>query len=86
MLGCAIITTTAGGNPEIITDGENGLLIQTGTTTANSEALTRAITRVLMDTNLRTYLQENARASATRFTLENMLTQTASIVQSVHRP
>jgi glycosyltransferase involved in cell wall biosynthesis len=79
MLGCAIVATTAGGNPEIISDGENGLLVQV----SDTNALAAAITKLLQDEGLRNRLRENAKATSARFSLEKMLTETNAILHSV---
>ena len=52
-LGVPIIATRVGGNPEMITDEENGLLVPVGDT----PALARALARVLVDTELRARLR-----------------------------
>ena len=49
MLGKAIIATDVGGNPELIHDGENGLLIPYG----DQEALVSALTELLEDAESR---------------------------------
>lgn len=47
--GCPVIGTSVGGLPEIIEDGENGLLVESG----SSDALREALSRVLTDKELR---------------------------------
>lgn len=77
-LGVPCVATRAGGNPEVIRDGENGLLVPVGDT----EALTDALRRLLTDTELRTKLSTHARESAGRFSAEAMYTKTAAVLQS----
>ena len=57
--GCPIVTTRVGGTPELITDGENGLLCER----ANVPDLTRAIRTMLADPALRVRLGRAARRS-----------------------
>ncbi len=78
-LGVPTIATRVGGNPELITDGENGLLVSAGDT----PALTRAITRALGDEALRTRLSACARESAKRFSIEAMLSATVTALQKL---
>ncbi|MCP4747088.1 MAG: glycosyltransferase family 4 protein [Desulfobacteraceae bacterium] len=56
-LGCAVICTNDGGMGEVITDGQNGLLIEKG----DQAALERAIIRLIEDQALRFRLGERAR-------------------------
>ena len=72
-LGVPIIATRVGGNPEVITDGENGLLVATDDT----KALAAALTRLLSDRELRARLSARARESAKRFSTDAMLSATA---------
>ena len=75
-LGVAIVATRVGGNPEVITDNESGLLVPAGDTTA----LSAAVTRMLSDEALRARLSAGARESAKRFSVDTMLTRTASLL------
>jgi glycosyltransferase involved in cell wall biosynthesis len=61
--GKAVIGTHPGGHEDMITDGEDGLLIPAG----DSEALRAAITRLVEDEGLRRRLGEAARARADEF-------------------
>lgn len=72
MQGKAIIATNAGGNPELIEDGVNGILIPVGDT----PALASAIMRLSEDSRLRALIEEGARASRARFSLPAMITGT----------
>ncbi len=78
-LGVPTIATRVGGNPEVITDGENGLLIPVN----DGAALTEAITKLVQDDALRAHLATGARASAQRFSIETMLATTADFFQKV---
>ncbi len=57
--GCPIVTTSVGGIPELIQDGENGLLCEP----ANVDQLTAAMRRMMADPGLRRRLGEAARRS-----------------------
>ena len=76
-LGVPTIATSVGGNPEVITDGENGLLVPVGDT----KALTNALTRVLGDKTLRARLTARAQESAKRFSTDTMLSRTSDVLR-----
>lgn len=78
-LGVPSIATAVGGNPELVTDGENGLLIES----RDTEMLTAAIRRLIADDVLRTRLSGNARASSARFSMDAMITATKSLLTSL---
>ena len=69
----AIVATRAGGIPEIVEDGENGLLVPP----RDHAAMAHAIVRLLKDDALRRKMGEAgfARVQA-RFTVERMVAQT----------
>ena len=71
-----IVATRVGGNPEVITDDKDGLLVPVGDT----KALVNALTRVLSGDELRTRLSACARESARRFSVETMLRETATVL------
>lgn len=79
MLGVPAIATRTGGNPEILKHRENGLLIEVNDTAE----LAGAITLMLEDSSLRAHLTAGARASAERFSLEEMLKATVAVLQAV---
>ena len=62
--GRAVIGATAGGIPDIVEDGVNGLLVPAGDT----EALAAALERVLTDGDLAARLGDGAAASAPKWT------------------
>lgn len=76
-LGMPVIATRVGGNAEVITDGENGLLIPYG----DAAALSGALARALSDEKLREHLSLRARESSHRFSAETMLAATAHLLQ-----
>lgn len=55
--GCAVVATRSGGPQEIITDGENGLLVEPG----DVEGMAKAVTDLLQDVEKRTALAESGR-------------------------
>jgi glycosyltransferase involved in cell wall biosynthesis len=77
--GLPIATTRAGGIPEVIVDGESGVLAER----ENPAALGDAIASILMDAELRTRLRENAAARASEFSVERMTDRTISVYESV---
>ena len=60
--GCAVIASRIGGIPEIVVDGESGILVEPD----DQDALARAVSRVLDDGALRRALAEAGRARALR--------------------
>ena len=81
-LGVPIIATRVGGNPEVITVEQDGLLVSEGDT----PALARALARVLVDTELRARLGARAKESAKRFSTEAMLSAVSQLMLDVVRP
>lgn len=73
------IATHVGGNSEVITDGENGLLVRVGDT----DALARTIQKVLSDDALRARVSVRSLESSKRFSVETMLTTTAAILEKI---
>ena len=62
-LGIPAVATRAGGIPEVIVDGENGLLVDVG----DHRALAEAWLRLAQDHALRDSLGQAAEASSSRF-------------------
>lgn len=60
--GCACVVTAVGGIPDVVVDGRNGLLVEAGSVTQ----LTEALSRVLQDVGLRTSLGVAARKTCER--------------------
>jgi glycosyltransferase involved in cell wall biosynthesis len=58
--GLPVIATTVGGQPEAVRDGRTGLIVPPG----DSEALGRAIMRLITDTELRRSMSRQARTAA----------------------
>jgi glycosyltransferase involved in cell wall biosynthesis len=70
--GLPVITTDVGGNPEIIQDGQNGLLVEYN----NKDQLKEAIKKLYDDPKLREKFASNAKAGLQKFSLDNMITET----------
>jgi glycosyltransferase involved in cell wall biosynthesis len=62
-VGCPVIATSVGGVPEVVRDGENGLLVAPG----DSRALANAIARLLSDDALRERLSAAAPGSVASY-------------------
>ena len=81
-LGVPIIATRVGGNPEVITAEQDGLLVSEGDT----PALANVLARMLVDTELRARLGARAKESAKRFSTEAMLSAVSRLMLDVVRP
>lgn len=80
--GCPVIATAAGGVPEIITDGSDGLLVPP----RDPLALSAAILALLGDTALQERLRQNGRrTAAARFGLDAYMTALQEIWAGVLR-
>ncbi len=75
-----VIATAVGGVPELLEDGESGLLVPPG----DARALAGALRRVLADTTLRARLAEGGhRRALERFTLERMVRDVSRVISQV---
>jgi glycosyltransferase involved in cell wall biosynthesis len=79
MLGKAIIATNVGGNPEVIKDGETGLLVPFG----DEGALVNALEQLMEDGELRARLSAHAKDSSSRFALSIMIGRTHTLLASL---
>jgi glycosyltransferase involved in cell wall biosynthesis len=70
-VGCPVIATAVGGVPEVVRDGENGLLVPPG----DASALAGAIRRFFDDDELRRRLVEAAADSVAGYTKEAVFTR-----------
>ena len=77
--GCAVIGTRAGGIPEIITDGVDGLLVPP----RDSQALYTAMQRLLHDDSLRSLLGSHGQQSANRFGINTHVHQVQALYKSI---
>ena len=82
MLGKAIIATEVGGNPELIQNDVNGILISYG----EQEALITALTKLLGDAELRARLGARAKESSANFSVSAMIEKTRTLLISLITP
>ena len=80
----AIVATRTGGIPEVVIDGQNGLLVEP----RNATALAEAIERLIVDTPRRSAMADaGGRIVRERFTVERMVAETAQVYERlVGRP
>lgn len=71
-IGTPVVTTRAGGNPELITDSENGLLVNYD----DKEELKEAIRKVLDDKMLAGKLSQNGKETIKQYSVEKMVMDT----------
>lgn len=76
-VGTPIVATKAGGNPEVVQDGINGILIDVG----DKKGLEQALFRVLSDETLRKKLGDAARGRAKDFSIEKTVAATAKLLK-----
>lgn len=77
--GVPVVASRVGGIPEVIKDGENGILIPP----KNPAALAEAIEALLEDEPLRNKLAEQARKSVREMTVEKMAQRTMEVYKSL---
>ena len=76
--GCAVVASRTGGNPELVGDGESGLLFEPG----NVGALAALLQRLIQDPELRARL---AQAGARRMAEEFSITVSASRMEQIYQ-
>jgi glycosyltransferase involved in cell wall biosynthesis len=79
VLGVPTVATRVGGNPEVITHDQSGILINS----RDRRELTAALRTLLPDEALRARLSEGAKRSAQRFSTETMLTHVCDLLQTL---
>lgn len=67
-----VVTTNVGGNPEVIEDGYNGLLVEYN----NAEQIKNAIRKLYQDAELRRKFIQNGKTTVKKFWLEKMISET----------
>jgi glycosyltransferase involved in cell wall biosynthesis len=80
-MGTPVIATRVGGVPEVVRDGENGLLVNPGDVNAFAEA----IERYLNDAELRERLRANAKLSVARFSVDEVYVEIERILEEAMR-
>lgn len=78
-LGTPIVTTNVGGNPELIRDNENGLLVNY----EDKKEIKDAIRKILNDKELADKLVKNGKKSVEEFSIERMITETVMELKTV---
>lgn len=79
-IGTPIVTTNAGGNPELITDGVNGYLVEFN----NADQLEEAITRVLNHPESRERIVQTARGRSKEFSKEVVIEGIVTLLKDVY--
>jgi len=77
--GIPVITTNIGGNPELIENGENGILIDY----KNKEQLKEAILKLAKDKSLKEKFRQNSKEKLKAFTWQNVINQTLKTFNSL---
>jgi glycosyltransferase involved in cell wall biosynthesis len=79
-LGTPVLSTDVGGVAEVVRDGENGLLVSAG----DSTALAEAVRRFFADPELRGRLREAAVASVKEYEAEHVYARLEEILEAAH--
>jgi glycosyltransferase involved in cell wall biosynthesis len=78
--GCAVIASDVGGNPEVIVDGESGLLFPAG----NLNALTGLLRALVTDAGRRAEIGRKARERiANHYSIRALIERTSAIYRRV---
>ena len=78
-LGVPVVTTDAGGNPELIKDGKEGFLVKFN----DKEALKTKILEIFKNPLLAEKLAKSAREKSTQFSKERMINGTIKIIENL---
>ncbi len=74
-----VVTTRAGGNPEIVEDGKTGFLVEVG----DSSALANAVIKLLSNEDLRKKMGKNGRKRVESFSWDNTVTNLLSFYREI---
>jgi colanic acid/amylovoran biosynthesis glycosyltransferase len=77
--GIAVVSTSVGGIPEVLDDGKNGWLVESG----NSQALADAITECIQMPELRVQKAKNGLSFIQKFSKDEMLRNFVEMLESV---
>ena len=78
-VGVPVVSTAVGGVPEIVRDGENGLLVPVG----DVDAMTLAVGRILTEAGLRVRLASGSRPSVEHLSVERVYGDLESVLEKV---
>ncbi|MCD5381651.1 MAG: glycosyltransferase family 4 protein [Candidatus Pacebacteria bacterium] len=79
-IGTPIVTTTAGGNSELITDGVDGFLVEFN----NKAKLAEAIMRVINHPESRERIVQSARGRSKQFSKESAVQEIVMVLKNIH--
>jgi len=79
-IGIPIVTTNVGGNPELITDGVNGFLVEYN----DVGALSEAVVRVLDHPESRERIVQSARAQSKQFSKEKVIEEIVTLFKQLN--
>lgn len=77
--GVPVAVSNAGGNPEVVSDGENGILFPCG----NRDAIKSAIKKIFSDDELRKKFVRQGKASLSKFSEPKMVSELSSLFKSL---
>lgn len=77
-LGTPVVVTNVCGNPEIVSDGENGFLVDYN----NEKQIQEAILKLYEHPELRAKFSKNSVATAKKFTVEQMINKTERMLEA----
>ena len=78
-MGCPVVTTDVGGNPELINDGESGYLVKFN----DKNGLKSKILEILNNIQLAQKLAQNAQKKAGEFSKERMINETINLIKNI---
>lgn len=81
IVGIPCVATIVGGNPEIVTDGENGLLVPS----ESPQALAESVNRLLAHPEWASQLAQEGRRRSSAFSITRMLSETLAVIEG-NRP
>jgi glycosyltransferase involved in cell wall biosynthesis len=74
-----IVATAVGGCRELVTDGENGFLVEP----SEASELSEAITTILTDSELASRMEQNSRKRAEQYTVDKMVEKTENLYEEL---
>lgn len=77
--GCPVISSPVGGVTELVTDGENGLLVPVG----DVAGISQAVEKLLDDESLRHKVSDSGKATARKYTWESSAEKTLRLYEKI---